>query len=49
MESTFSTSLDAIPALVATFRRALIAYGDGRFAELSGEQALQVASARPLE
>ena len=47
MESTFSTSLDAIPALVATFRRAVVAHGDGRLQDLSAEQALVAANARP--
>jgi ATP-dependent DNA helicase DinG len=47
MESTPVSALDAIPVLVATFRRAVIAHGDGRFEELSAEQASQAAHARP--
>jgi ATP-dependent DNA helicase DinG len=47
MESPASTSIETIPVLVATFRRAVIAHGDGRFEELSAEQALFAASARP--
>ena len=47
MESASAPSLDAIPALVATFRRALIAHGDGRFEQPTAEQALIAASAAP--
>jgi ATP-dependent DNA helicase DinG len=47
MESASAPSLDAIPALVATFRRALIAHGDGRFEQPTAEQALVAASATP--
>ncbi|MBP6011250.1 MAG: ATP-dependent DNA helicase [Alphaproteobacteria bacterium] len=47
MESASFTSLDAIPALVATFRRAVIAHGDGRFEQPSVEQALAAASSVP--
>src|SRR5262245_30230278 len=47
MESGDPTSLDAVPALVATFRRAVIAYGDGRLQDLTAEQALARANAQP--
>ncbi len=47
MESTVANPLDAIPALVATFRRALIAHGDGRFEAPSADAALTQASVTP--
>lgn len=46
MEST-PTTLESIPALVATFRRAVVAHADGRFQEFSAERALVEATARP--
>ena len=43
MESTPSSALDAIPVLVATFRRAVIAHGDGRFEDLSAADAAMMS------
>ncbi len=44
MDSSPVPDLQSIPALVATFRRAVIAHGDGRFEQPSAEQALQAAA-----
>ena len=44
MDSSFPDDLLSIPALVATFRRAVIAHGDGRFEQPTTEQALEAAS-----
>jgi len=47
MDNSAASALDAIPALVATFRRALISTSDGQFQEPSPEMALQAATSAP--
>lgn len=47
MDSPIREPLDAIPALVATFRRAVIGMADGRFVEPSADVALTMAVATP--
>ena len=47
MDNSLSNALDAIPALVATFRRAVIATGDGQFYEPAPEKALAIAAQTP--
>lgn len=47
MDNAPCQDIDALPALVATFRRALIAMADGQFKEPSVEQALVLASTTP--
>ncbi len=47
MDSQAALDLQSIPALVATFRRAVIAHGDGRFEQPSAELALQAAASAP--
>lgn len=47
MDNSIPHALDAVPALVATFRRALLATADGRFAEPSAEAALAAVARTP--
>jgi ATP-dependent DNA helicase DinG len=47
MDKTLTQPLDAIPALVATFRRAVIATADGRFSEPLPDVALLAAQRTP--
>ena len=42
-----ANALDAIPALVATFRRAVVATAGGEFAEPTPERALSIAASAP--
>ena len=47
MDNPIRDPLDAIPALVATFRRAVIGMADGRFSEPPAEAALSIAAGTP--
>ncbi|MCE9522462.1 MAG: ATP-dependent DNA helicase [Alphaproteobacteria bacterium] len=47
MDSSAPFDLQSVPALVATFRRALIAYGDGRFEQPTADAALRAVAQRP--
>ena len=47
MDQSLPQPLDAIPALVATFRRAVIGMADGRFLEPSPDVALVTAAGTP--
>src|ERR1700741_2940970 len=44
MDSLFVPSIETIPELVGTFRRAVIAHGDGRFEQPSAEEALKATT-----
>jgi len=44
MDSPLTGDLQSLPALVATFRRAVIAHGDGRFEQPTAEEALSAAA-----